>query len=336
MLAGIPALLSGCSQIMNTSTEKPGNESSRSYTTNNSFNTETVDDGESLPDWTASVQIHDYDIRRLDFANRPMQNYANYETGRCTIPTDELGTEPQLQTWESYAGEGHHPLRTSFTILQHIYCFINTDDRRYLERGLRLAEKYTQKGDVFGDSIYFPYGVSTRNFSQVISAPWYSGISQGVSLSAYTYLNEESNTDHISSTLPQVFNSISTPMEQTQSAWVSLVSDSGYFWIEEYPLQPPTHVLNGFLIGIWGLYDYYLEVGGEFAEFLLKSAITTVEENIHRYRVEGEYSLYSLGADTSFEDYHNYHIRFLRDLHRITQKPIFRVYAELFEADTSE
>ena len=42
---------------------------------------------------------------------------------------------------------------------------------------------------------------------------------------------------------------------------VTYTDREGYKWFEEAIVEPPTHVLNGFIWATWGVYDYFLHTG---------------------------------------------------------------------------
>jgi hypothetical protein len=111
----------------------------------------------------------------------------------------------------------------------------------------------------------------------------------------------------------------------------------GCFWIEEYPTSPqPSMTLNGFIFGIFGLYDYYELTGDSTAHDLLERALGTVKNYIASYRRPGKASFYGLTFHRYSGYYHMAHIAQLRKLAAISGDPFFSRWADTLNGDYSE
>lgn len=162
-------------------------------------------------------------------------------------------------------------------------------------------------------------------------------MSQGTSLSAFLRLYEQTGEEAYLDVADDIFATFKRLGPREDEPWTVMVDDDGYYWIEEYPHDPPTHVLNGFNVGLWGLYEYWLFTETEESRALLEAAITTVERYIEEFRVPGEVSWYGLNRGyRGNEYYHAVHIRQLRELHRISGDPYFAELEAAFDADSPE
>jgi hypothetical protein len=99
-------------------------------------------------------------------------------------------------------------------------------------------------------------------------------------------------------------------------------------------VDPPTHILNGFLWASWGVYDYALHTGDETAHGLWNEAVRTLGEKLDRFDI-GYWSLYD-EAGTSISNaassfYHALHVVQLRIMHRLTDHPVFLERAERWD-----
>jgi hypothetical protein len=107
-------------------------------------------------------------------------------------------------------------------------------------------------------------------------APWYSGITQGIVASfmmrAHLLFPDHGYDKKIKTVLDFMLDpTIVKPMIVT--------SRDGSTWIEEYPMRPPSMVLNGFIFSVISLYEYgsmfgdkqYSEKGDEMLRSLVKS-----------------------------------------------------------------
>ena len=168
-------------------------------------------------------------------------------------------------------------------------------------------------------------------------------------LSAYTYLHEVTGEAAYKETADRIFRSFTTLTRHTDGPWTSMVDD-GYYWIEEYPADPPTHVLNGYCVGLWGVYDYWLHTRSETSRAVLEASLTTLEDHLEKFRVPGEVSYYGLDSykywekgDETYKEayrgndfYHGVHIAQIRKLHRISNEEYFRTMMQRFEEDNPE
>ncbi len=91
--------------------------------------------------------------------------------------------------------------------------------------------------------------------------------------------------------------------------------DYGGIWFEEYPTNPPSHVLNGFIFALFGLYDYCLVTQDLKAYKLLNQAVITLSKNLHRYEKNGKV-LYQLKGEVVKDNYDNL---IFEQLHALTQ-----------------
>lgn len=73
-----------------------------------------------------------------------------------------------------------------------------------------------------------------------------------------------------------------------------MIDATGHLWFEEYPMEAPTKVLNGFIFTIFGIYDYYQVTHQTEAKDLLQGGLTTVKDYVAPYRLPENYSRYCL------------------------------------------
>jgi hypothetical protein len=122
--------------------------------------------------------------------------------------------------------------------------------------------------------------------------------------------------------------------EITKPGGVTFTDDKGYIWLEELIFNPPTHILNGFIWAMWGIYDYYLLTKNQKAQQLFNESVKTLEENIQRYDI-GFWTVYHLLPTklkmVASPYYQRLHIVQLKAMHRLTGKKIFKDYAQKWE-----
>ena len=89
-------------------------------------------------------------------------------------------------------------------------------------------------------------------YRDTLKSPWYSGLAQGQGVSVLARAYKESNNLIYKDAAFKAIEVFKVPIEL---GGVNYCDSNGNNWIEEYIVSPPTHILNGFMWGLWGLYD---------------------------------------------------------------------------------
>jgi heparosan-N-sulfate-glucuronate 5-epimerase len=180
-------------------------------------------------------------------------------------------------------------------------------------------------------------GVSVWNhnfdweYRDTLKAPWYSGLAQGQGISLLVRAHHQTGDSKYLESAQRAFQSF---LHTIQEGGVLFRNDQGDVWIEEYLVDPPTHILNGMIWASWGVYDYFLATGDPQARELFGRVVETLARNLARYDL-GFWSLYEQSGTRlrmiASPFYHRLHIVQLRILHDLTGRAIFRVYADRWE-----
>ena len=118
----------------------------------------------------------------------------------------------------------------------------------------------------------------------------------------------------------------------TNDNGVTTKHEQGVFY-EEYPCQPPRHVLNGFLYAMWGLHDLVRLDGNTEAQELWQSGLETLIKWLPDFDL-GYWSLYQLPVrpcNPATVPYHRLHINQLDVMAAITSQPIFGEYRDRWQ-----
>jgi hypothetical protein len=155
-------------------------------------------------------------------------------------------------------------------------------------------------------------------YRQLLKAPWYSGLAQGNGLSMLVRAAQATGRKDFSEAAHRAFESMRL---DAAAGGVLVTDDRGRVWIEEYLVDPPSHILNGFIWALWGVYDYSRWNGSREAKRLFESCISTLESALPEYDT-GHWSLYELPAGgpqmLASRYYHELHIVQLQVLERLT------------------
>ncbi len=105
-------------------------------------------------------------------------------------------------------------------------------------------------------------------------------------------------------------------------------------WIEEYLVDPPTHILNGFMWALWGVFDYWLARTDASAKQVFERGVETLLHNLARFDT-GYWSLYEQSGTRlkmlASPFYHQLHSVQLRVMSKLTGDARFAAVAERWE-----
>ncbi|MDI6716215.1 MAG: D-glucuronyl C5-epimerase family protein [Actinomycetota bacterium] len=158
------------------------------------------------------------------------------------------------------------------------------------------------------------------------TAPWPSAISQGIGISAMLEawkLTGDSAYFNIASLALQGFK-----VPCSQGGVKSSYTD-GLVCYEAYPGLPSSHVLNGFMFALAGIYDYYRLTNDQNAKELFNNGVFSLRRHLADYdigftSIYDQYYKYKAVA----RDYHTMHIKQLLWLYHATKDQFFYVYAK--------
>ena len=126
-----------------------------------------------------------------------------------------------------------------------------------------------------------------------MKTPWISAVaqSQGISVLLRAYgLTDDDKYLHAANNALEAFE------KTIAQGGITYIDADGQYWYEEYPSSPPSHVLNGFIYALFGLYDLYQTTGDTKALTLFDRGVETLEENLGEYDT-GSWSKYYLPAE---------------------------------------
>lgn len=169
-------------------------------------------------------------------------------------------------------------------------------------------------------------------YRTLLKSPWYSGLAQGQGISVLVRAHRETGDAIYLEAAHKAFQPF---LETIDKGGVAYVDEKNEMWIEEYIVYPPTHILNGFIWAIWGVYDYFIATGDPRAEDMYNRSIETIAANLQYYDI-GFWSLYEWSGTRlkmiASPFYHSLHIVQLQVLHKLTGKDVFLRYALKWES----
>ena len=277
-----------------------------------------------------TCKIREFKINKLGF------EYQSYAKQRAILEKLKVCDENGIAMKKMRGKKYYSPVRISQYILNYLAEFEESNDPTFLNKAELFAKKLLDISYITDESIYFPYNFDWflhNNKHDILEKPWYSGMAQGQALSVFVRLYKVTNNKEYLDIAEKVFNSFLYTKNIGYDPWTVYIDEEGYYWIEEYPCEVPTHVLNGFIHGFFGLYDYYLLTNDNLCKKLMKVSLTTIYFFIDRYRNKNNLSYYCLKHKSKYESYHIIHIDQLKILYKITGEYRFKLFSNFLYSD---
>jgi len=169
-------------------------------------------------------------------------------------------------------------------------------------------------------------------YRETLLSPWYSALSQGQGISCLVRAHHEMGAESYLSAANKAFESFLVPIDQGGVTYQDL---SGCIWLEEAIVTPPTHILNGFIWALWGIFDYYIYTADDRAKVLFDEGVKTLVTHLADYDT-GYWSLYEISGTRMLmlasHFYHQLHIVQLDIMHRITEIGEFKNFRDRWES----
>jgi hypothetical protein len=241
--------------------------------------------------------------------------------------SDRAGVRYQLidgRRYYSPTGLGLHGVR-------FLDSYVRTGNPAYLRRAVAHADRLLRMRHRAGRALFLPHQRDWR--PERLEAPWYSAHSQGQVLSFFVRLYRVTGEVTYLRAARAVLMSF-RQLGPRDAPWVAYTS-GGFLWFEEYPTRPPTHVLNGHIHALLGIWEFERLTRDPVARQMLEAGLTTVRHNARRHRVPGGLSYYDQVHFTRWRHYHRLHVRQLGILHRVSGDGFFRRLADAFAEDAS-
>ncbi len=164
-----------------------------------------------------------------------------------------------------------------------------------------------------------------------LDPPWLSAMAQGEGASLLTRLHLQTGEERYAEAALRALKTMELPV----AAGGTLAEFEGQPFLEEYPTEIPSCVLNGTIFAIWGLHDVGRGLGDAAAMDSFERTTTALAALISRFDAGywSRYDLYPhLKPNIASPAYHLLHIRQLTALDRLSPRPQFQPVIDRFEA----
>jgi heparosan-N-sulfate-glucuronate 5-epimerase len=172
------------------------------------------------------------------------------------------------------------------------------------------------------------------DYRDTLKAPWYSGLAQGQGVSLLIRAYAQTGNEKYQQAAERAFVSLT---KHVTEGGVLVEDEEKNLWIEEYLVHPPTHILNGFMWALWGVFDFWLARTDASAKNIFDRGVKTLLHNLARFDT-GYWSLYEQSGTRlkmlASPFYHRLHVVQLRVMTNLTGDQRFADVADRWEAYT--
>jgi len=229
----------------------------------------------------------------------------------------------------------YHPVAITQFGINEYNKFVHTGKVSHLKNSENIAKWLIKNQDEKSGQWLYKFDFSVGGMDYTLKKPWPSAMAQGVALSLLSRVAKyvDNPTSYIRAA-EKALISLTLPVSKG-----GLSADFfGHPFYEEYPTQPHSFALNGFIFTLIGLYDFAQLHKNDLSNKLFKQGIDTLLFALPFFD-QNPISAYHLGHLTNpcrkvhlSEKYHKIHIRQLELLNSISPHPTLSFYQELWQS----
>lgn len=234
---------------------------------------------------------------------------------------------------EKWGKSFYQPVTMAQYALNLLDIYIDYGDEVAFDVAERHLTKLISMSKIENSRRFFQH---TQNYNfndiELLEAPWVSALTQGQVLSLCSRFFELTGDEKYLNFAREIFKSFKQTKRNTGD-WIVCVDSKKQLWLEEYPSELPSHVWNGMMFAMIGLYDYYLISNDAEALSYLNGSLTTLKANMYLMREKNSVSFYSAKYMVKNPSYHEIHINLLNFLSEIADDHAFSTFADELSSD---
>lgn len=250
--------------------------------------------------------------------------------------TDLLdGNGVPMLDYRGATGPQYNPIAVAQFALGNHTLWIETQDPDHLSKCIVACDWLAENLEPNDKGVPVWQHKFDWEYVQTLQNPWYSGLAQGQGISALLRCHAATGDPKYLDAAKLAFRSF----HLNAYAGGVLFEDGQDLWIEEYIVDPPSHILNGFIWALWGVRDHQLVTGDSDAAVIWDRCIGTLERNLSSFDL-GYWSLYDQSSRGRLKMiasnfYHRLHIVQLRIMWQLTGMDVFLQYSQRWDAYTN-
>ena len=163
-----------------------------------------------------------------------------------------------------------------------------------------------------------------------LEPPWLSAMAQGEGASLLLRAHAATGEERYAEAAMRALSPLASPV--SEGGLRAPLGDG--FFLEEYPTEPPSQVLNGGIFALWGYFDASVALADADAHGHFEHGVASLAANLHRWDT-GSWSLYDLyphpAPNVASSFYHVLHINQIRAMELLAPRPEFAQTVRRFE-----
>jgi len=236
-----------------------------------------------------------------------------------------------LLDYRGAIGRQYNPIAIAQWGLANYNLFCETADANCRQKIMRAADWLSSHLEQNSYGLWVWNHHFDWEYRDTLKAPWYSGLAQGQGISLLVRAHAQGKQEKYLEAARRALVSLTRPVSQ---GGVLFEDGQESLWIEEYLVDPPTHILNGFMWALWGMFDYALAGGEALAKQIFDRGVQTLLRNLQKFDT-GYWSLYEQSGTwlpmLASPFYHRLHIVQLRVMQTLTGEALFGEFAARWE-----
>jgi heparosan-N-sulfate-glucuronate 5-epimerase len=233
-------------------------------------------------------------------------------------------------------GLQYNPIAIAQWGLANYNRFREIDDETRWQKTLKAADWLTANLEQNAQGLWVWNHHFDWDYRDTLKAPWYSGLAQGQGVSLLLRAHAQAGNGKYQLACEKALVALTKPIAEGGVLFEDkLGGNKKQLWIEEYLVDPPTHILNGFIWALWGLFDFWLACADASAKETFDRGVETLVHNLAQYDT-GYWSLYEQSGIRmkmlASPFYHQLHIVQLRVMSKLTGDARFTAVAERWES----
>lgn len=216
------------------------------------------------------IERFPWEYESLDIDPQEWHDLYRFEGGVIYVNYQEQGWRPNPVTSAQYA-------------LASYNYFLKTADEKYHAAFLEQVKYLTSIAMLEGEAAHWSFDFDYPPYG--LKAGWLSGLAQAQVLSVLARSYEEAPSPELKRLMRQAINPM---MKNRMEGGLLVTTPEGGLWVEEYPSEQPSLVLNGFVFAVLGLGDYLRVVpeDTEVEEFY-KRLLSSLKLSLDKYELDG-------------------------------------------------
>jgi hypothetical protein len=196
----------------------------------------------------------------------------------------------------------------------------------------KCVEKLVELADI--TDVHCVWWDKTDGTRYNTKAPWACAMVQGEAISLFLRYYQLSKEEKYLQLAEKAYNFLAVPVSE---GGVKKIDENGDLWYEEYPSEPASYVLNGFIYTIFGLFDLYRVTQSDEVKKDIDMCVKTLKNNLSKFDA-GYWSYYDLRYKELVRYYYqkNVHVPQMAAMYKLTDESIFLNYQNKWSKNIRE